>query len=119
MAQPPHSGGKRGIVPGFLDGWNYPQATGTAPRVTLRHVSSRPPGSRAGLLPPSPLRTTRASFPACRSSLANALLWTRFHYGHSLAMDLGMTVRMKQHAVFGTVGTAMRAPHEMMAMPSG
>jgi hypothetical protein len=22
---------KRGIVPGFLDGWNYPQATGTAP----------------------------------------------------------------------------------------
>ena len=77
------------------------------------------PGSRARLLPPSPLRTTRASFPACRSSLANALLWTRFHYGKSLAMDLGMTVRVKQHAVFGTVGTAMRAPHEMMAMPSG
>src|SRR5215471_16267301 len=31
MAQLPHTGGKRGIVPGFLDGWNYPQATGTAP----------------------------------------------------------------------------------------
>jgi hypothetical protein len=30
-----------------------------------------------------------------------------------------MTVRMKQHAVFGTVGTAMRAPHKMMAMPAG
>src|SRR6516225_12280827 len=82
-------------------------------------IAPSPPGSRAGLLPPSPLRTTRASFPACRSSLANALLRTRFHDGQSLAMDLGMTVRMKQYAVFGTVGTAMRAPHEMMAMPSG
>src|SRR5215471_6908993 len=77
-------------------------------------VTRYPPGSRAGLLPPSPLRTTRASFPACRSSLANAPLRTRFHDGQSLAMDLGMTVRMEQHAVFGTVGTAMRAPHEMM-----
>ena len=36
-----------------------------------------------------------------------------------MALDLGMTVRMKPHAVFGTVGTAMRAPHEMMALPSG
>src|SRR5919108_6365550 len=80
---------------------------------------SQPPGSRAGLLPPSPLRTTRASFPACRSSLANALLRTRFHDGQSLAMDLGMTVRMKQRTVFGTVRAAMRAPHQMMAMPSG
>ena len=35
------------------------------------------PGSRAGLLPPSPLRTARASFPACRSSLANAPCGTR------------------------------------------
>src|SRR5262249_31431889 len=31
MAQPSRRGGKRGIVPGFLDAWNYPQATGTAP----------------------------------------------------------------------------------------
>src|SRR5678809_357308 len=35
MAQPPHRGGKRGIVPGFLGGWNYPQATGTAPNTVL------------------------------------------------------------------------------------
>src|SRR5215813_15057652 len=33
MAQPPYTGGKRGIVPGFLDDWNYPQATGTAPDI--------------------------------------------------------------------------------------
>src|SRR5919197_2225947 len=69
-------------------------------RYPCGYVSSRSPGSRAGLLPPSPLRTTRASFPACRSSLANALLRTRFHHGQSLAMDLGMAVRMKQHTVF-------------------
>src|SRR4029450_2458464 len=36
-----------------------------------------PPGSRARLLSPSPLRTARASFPACRSSLANAPCGTR------------------------------------------
>ena len=34
-------------------------------------------GSRGGLLPPSPLRTARASFPASSSSLSNALLRTR------------------------------------------
>src|SRR5437870_1261545 len=53
-------------------------------RVTLRHVSPMP-GSRAGLLPPSPLRTARASFPACRSSLANAPCGTRwYHVQHVL-----------------------------------
>jgi len=66
-------------------------------------VARRPPGSRAGLLPPSPLRTTRASFPACRSSLANARSRTRFHHGYPLAMDPGVTVRMEQYTVFGTV----------------
>jgi hypothetical protein len=53
-------------------------------------VTRRPPGSRAGLLPPSPLRTTWASFPACCSSLANARLRTRFYHGQSLAVDLGV-----------------------------
>ena len=44
----------------------------------MPHRSVSPsPGSRAGLLPPSPLRTARASFPACRSSLANAPCGTR------------------------------------------
>ena len=40
----------------------------------------------------TPLRTAHASFPAYRSSLANARLRTRFHHGQSLAMDLGVTV---------------------------
>jgi len=35
------------------------------------------PGSRAGLLPPSPLRTARESFPSSSSSLANAPCGTR------------------------------------------
>jgi hypothetical protein len=34
-------------------------------------------GSKATLLPPRPLRTRRASFPAARSSLSNALVGTR------------------------------------------
>src|SRR5262245_41132684 len=34
-------------------------------------------GSKATLLPPCPLRTRRASFPAARSSLSNALSGTR------------------------------------------
>src|SRR5262249_20527137 len=34
-------------------------------------------GSKATLLPPCPLRTRRASFPAARSSLSNALIGTR------------------------------------------
>ena len=40
-----------------------------------RHFKHRVilPGSREGLLPPSPLRTARTSFPIRRSSLSNAL----------------------------------------------
>jgi NAD(P)-dependent dehydrogenase (short-subunit alcohol dehydrogenase family) len=47
-------------------------------------ASREKPGSRARLLPPSPLRTTRASCPACRASLAHALGRTRFHHGAPL-----------------------------------
>jgi hypothetical protein len=82
-------------------------------------VTRHPPGSRARLLPPSPLRTTRASFPACRSSLANALWRTRFHHRQSLAMDLGLAVWMEPYAVFSMVRAAVCAPHEMLAMPAG
>ncbi len=39
------------------------------------------PSSREALPPPSPLRTTRASFPACRSSFSNAPCGTRFRDG--------------------------------------
>ena len=53
-------------------------------RVTLRHVSPMP-GSRAGLLPSSPLRTARESFPSSSSSLANAPCGTRScHVQHVL-----------------------------------
>ena len=41
-------------------------------------------GSRGGLLPPSLLRTARASFPASSSSLSNALWRTRSCQGHGL-----------------------------------
>jgi hypothetical protein len=43
------------------------------------------PGSRAGLLPSSPLRTARESFPSSSSSLANAPCGTRScHVQHVL-----------------------------------
>jgi len=50
------------------------------------------PGSRAGLLPPSPLRTARESFPSSSSSLANAPCGTRsWHVQHVLWHDLHHT----------------------------
>src|SRR5882724_13585044 len=52
-----------------------PHWVGTG-RVALRYVSPWP-GSRAGLLPPSPLRTARESFLSSSSSLANAPCGTR------------------------------------------
>src|SRR3989442_1415446 len=51
-----------------------------------------PPGSQAGLLPPSPLRTARESFPSSSSSLANAPCGTRScHVQHVLWHDLHHT----------------------------
>ena len=46
-------------------------------------VGTLTPGSRAGLLPSSPLRTARASFPACRSS--------RLTSSDALLVSLAMT----------------------------
>src|SRR5207244_1568824 len=55
-------------------------------------ISLSPPGSRAGLLPPSPLRTARESFPSSSSSLANAPCGTRScHVQHVLWHDLHHT----------------------------
>jgi hypothetical protein len=51
-------------------------------------------GSRAGLLPPSPLRTARMAFTVGRSSLSNALLRTRWRHVQRLVMDLSMAVGM-------------------------
>jgi len=54
--------------------------------------TQHPQGSWARLLPSSPLRTTRASFPAGRSSLANAPVRTRLHDGQSLVWTWGGVV---------------------------
>jgi hypothetical protein len=57
------------------------------------------PSIREALLPPSPLRTARASFPACRSSLSNAPCATRFRYGETLAMQSLMAFWVEQDAI--------------------
>ena len=55
-------------------------------------IAPSTPGSRAGLLPPSPLRTARASFPSSSSSLANAPCGTRScHVQHMRWHDLHHT----------------------------
>src|SRR5262245_49542450 len=82
------------------------------------HCCAPPPGSRAGLLPPSPRRTTRARFPACRASLATALVRTRLHPLAPLVMDLGMALGRAQDPVVRPVGTARGPPHSRMALPA-
>ena len=47
-----------------------------------------PPGSRAGLLPLSPLRTARESFPSSSSSLANAPCGTRSCHASSTTFTI-------------------------------
>ncbi len=55
-------------------------------------IAPSTPGSRAGLLPPSPLRTARESFPSSSSSLANAPCGTRScHVQHMRWHDLHHT----------------------------
>jgi len=54
---------------------------------------------REALLPPSPLRTTRADFTACRSSLSNAPCATRVRYGETLAMRSLMAFWVEQDAI--------------------
>src|SRR6266571_9349059 len=49
-------------------------------------IAPSTPGSRAGLLPLSPLRTARESFPSSSSSLANAPCGTRLCHGEHLAV---------------------------------
>src|SRR5919109_5409556 len=78
----------------------------------------RSPGSRAGLLPPSPLRTARASFPACRSSLSNAPCGTRWCHIQRLAMDLPVAVGVQEDTVLCGVPAPMGPPDYMMVVPS-
>jgi hypothetical protein len=61
-----------------MDKYSAVMLSGHKPQVADAVIEAgKAPGSRAGLLPSSPLRTARASFPACRSSLSNAPCGTR------------------------------------------
>ena len=66
----------------------------------------------------TPLRTARAGFPACRSSLSNALLRTRWCHAQRLVMDLSMAVGMQEHTVVCCIATPMRPPDDMVVVPS-
>src|SRR6266849_8737116 len=76
------------------------------------------PGSRAGLLPPSPLRTARASFPACRSSLLNARGRARLCSVQRLAMNLPMTGGMQEHPVVCRISASVSPPDDVMVVPT-
>jgi hypothetical protein len=83
-AQPQHAF-TRGLA---LAGRRCRQGSGQIPELVEEPVTRTPPGSRAGLLPPSPLRTARESFPSSSSSLSNAPCGTRWCHIQRLAMDL-------------------------------
>src|SRR5215510_7496770 len=78
----------------------------------------RPLGSRAGLLPPSPLGTARESFPSSSSSLSNALCRTRWCHVQRLAMDLPVTMGMQEHTVGCPIAASMGSPDAVMVVPS-
>jgi hypothetical protein len=77
-----------------------------------------PPGSRAGLLPPSPRRTARASFPASRASLANAPGRTRLCSVQRLAMDVPVTGGMQEPPVVCRLAAPVGPPDSVMVVPS-
>src|SRR5262249_17776895 len=76
------------------------------------------PGSRAGLLPPSPLRTARESFPSSSSSLSNAPCGTRWCHIQRLAMDLPVAVGVQEDTVLWGISAPIRPPDHMMVVPS-
>jgi len=92
-----------------------PYAATMVERLTMAPVGA---GSRTGLLPSSPLRTTRASFPACRSSLSNAPYKTRLCYVKRLAIDLPVTVGMQEHSIIRRIAATIGPPDGVMVMPS-
>jgi hypothetical protein len=62
----------------------------------LKQPEMSPPGSREAVMPPSPLRTARARFRACRSSFSfRPFHRTRFQHREFLAMNLAMTIGME------------------------
>src|SRR5713226_5899975 len=77
------------------------------------------PGSRARLLPLSPLRTARESFPSSSSSLSNAPCGTRWCHIQRLAMDLPVAVGVQEDTVVCGIPATMRPPDHVMVVPSG
>jgi hypothetical protein len=61
----------------------------------------------------------RTVVPAISSSLSDAFEQARLHNYQLLAMNVLVTLRMKQHQIGRTVTTAMRSPNQMMSLPSG
>src|SRR5882762_7590952 len=84
----------------------------------LRGTFPHSPGSRAGLLPLSPLRTARESFPSSSSSLSNAPCGTRWCHIQRLAMDLPVAVGVQEDTVVCGIPAPMRPPDHMMVVPS-
>src|SRR5262247_972439 len=82
------------------------------------NLCSSTPGSRAGLLPLSPLRTARESFPSSSSSLSNAPCGTRWCHLQRLAMDLPVAVGVQEDTVLCCIPAAMGPPDSMMVVPS-
>src|SRR5262249_2122173 len=66
----------------------------------------------------TPLRTARASFPACRSSLLNARGRARLCSVQRLAMDLPMTGGMQEHPVVCCITASVGPPDDVMVVPA-
>src|SRR5262245_41623340 len=82
--------------------------------------TSSTPGSREALLPPSPLRTVRDSFPSYRSSLPFCpSKRTRLFHSQSLAMHRSVTIGMQQDPVLTGLRSPFGSPDEVVALPPG
>src|SRR5881296_3510654 len=64
------------------------------------------------------VRDTAHSFPACRSSLANAPCGTRWCHIQRLAMDLPVAVGVQKDTVVRSILAPMHAPDAVMVVPS-
>ncbi len=98
--------------------WLKPSSLHRIPTPLKRCWISQRSGSRAGLLPPSPLRTARTTFTISRSSLSNAQLRTRWRHVQRLTMDLSMAVGMQKHTIVCHIAASQRPPDDMMVVPS-
>jgi len=70
------------------------------------------------LPPPSPLRTVRDHCQSHGSSLAFAPCGTRFHHGQTSVLPLPVTVGVEEDEIVHAVPPALRAPDDVMTVPS-